>query len=117
MSYKVWKASITEYRVQNTITKEIVIAENLTLTNCRLKVSLKRFKQAKANSFQNSQDPMDYFAWIECEKVKVNKKNLLPNKVFYNPFKSGFFRNRETLKRVTTAKKMIINGNTLSYEQ
>ncbi len=117
MSYKVWKASINEYRVQDMTTKEIVVAEHLTLTNCRLKVSLRRFREAKANSFQNSGDPMDYFAWIECEKVKINKKNLLPNKVFYNPFKNSFFRNRETLRRITTAKKMIINGNTLSYEQ
>lgn len=117
MSYKVWKASVTEYRVQNTTTKEIIVAENLTLTNCHLKVSLKRFKEAKINSFQNSGNTTDYFAWIECDNIKINKRNLLPNKVFYNPFKSSFFRNRETLKRITTVKKMIINGNTLSYEK
>lgn len=115
--YRVWKASITEYRVQNMTTKEIVVAENLTLTNCRFKVSLRRLREAKAKSFQNSGNPMDYFAWIECDAVKIAKRNLLPNKVFYNPFRGCFFRNRETLKRVSTAKKIIINGNTLSYEQ
>lgn len=115
MNYRIWKASITEYRVQNLETKEVLILSNFVALGCELKVNLKQYYDAKKQCFVNSGNPFDYFAWIEAKEIKPAEADKA-NKVFYNPFKSPFFRDRESNDIITFSNKITINGNTLSYE-
>jgi hypothetical protein len=114
MRFKIWKASITEYRIQDTVTGEIKVLENFTAVGCELKVNLNLYNQAEQNCFANSGNPFDYFAWIEAVTIAPAEKEPV-KKVFYNPFKSMFFRDRETLEQKHFANKIVFNGNTLSY--
>ncbi len=115
MSFIIWKASITEYRIQNQDTKEVQVLENFTAVNCKLRVNLKQYYDAKKLGFANSGNPFDFFAWIEAEAIRPAEVDLTA-KVFYNPFKSPFFRDRESGKVKQKAIKIVINQNTLSYE-
>ncbi len=115
MSFRIWKASITEYRIKNMITNEVKVMENFTAVGCELKVNLKQYYEAKKVGFVNSGNPFDYFAWIEAVTVAPAEAEL-PNKVYYNPFKSPFFRDRESGKVKQRTNKIVFNQNTLSYE-
>lgn len=112
--YKIWKASVNEYRVQNTITNEVKVLSNFVALNCEFKVNLKQYHEAKKVSFADSGNPFDYFAWIEAESISGAEVET-ENKVFYNPFKSPFFKDRQSGKVKHVASKIIINQNLLSY--
>ena len=114
--YKVWKASVDEYRVLNTLTGRVEVLKNFTILGCSFKVDINLYNSALERNFANSGDDNDYFAWIECKRIIRNNKNKLVSKVFYNPFKSSFFRDRTSLEIKSFADKVEINGNTLSYE-
>lgn len=116
--YKIWKASIDTYRVLDTMTGQTRTTENLVAVGCDLLVSCKAYLQAKANNFANSGRADDYFAWIAADKVVDNKERVLyPKRVFYNPFKSRFFRNRETNQIILSAKIITTKGNLLTYHE
>ena len=111
----IWKASVTEYRVRNSETNEVQILENFTAVDCEFKVDVKQYELAKKNNFQNSGDANDFFAWIEAVTI-ARTETALDKKVFYNPFKSCNFVDRVTNDCLTSASKVVIEGNTLSYE-
>lgn len=114
--YKVWKAGINSYRILDTSTGETKVADNIVMVGCKLMVNCKGYLKAKVNNFVNSGNPFDYFAWIEADKVVDNKEVVLyPKQVFYNPFKSRFFRNRETNTIIVAAEVITTKGNLLTY--
>lgn len=113
--YKVWKASIKEYRVLNTLTGEVQILERFTALNCALKVDINLYNIAKSNNFANSGNENDYFAWIECNEILKFNNEVATNNVFYNLFKSEFFKDRVSNKTVSNCQFIEINGNTLNY--
>lgn len=113
--YIIWKASIEEYRVKNTLTNEIKVLKSFTLIDCSFKVDINLYQKAKDNNFVNSGNPNDFFAWIEAKGIKEGGKPLKRN-VFYNPFKSAYFKDRSTNERKDFTKRININGNLLSYE-
>lgn len=115
MSFRIWKASITEYRIKNMITNEVKVLTNFTAVGCELKVNLKQYYDAKKIGFVNSGNPFDFFAWIEAEAILPAEVDLV-SKVYYNPFKSPFFRDRESGKVKQKVNRIVINQNTLSYE-
>lgn len=115
--YKVWKAGINYYRILDTLTGETRVHDNIVMVGCKLMVNCKEYLKAKANNFVNSGNPFDYFAWIEADKVVDNKEVILyPRRVFYNPFKSRFFRNRETNNIIVAAEVITTKGNLLTYK-
>jgi hypothetical protein len=116
MSYKIWKASIEEYRIKDMATNEVRVLKDFTLLGCKFKVNLKLYNEAKKNNFENSGNPFDFFAWIEADEVLTIVEPLLNDKVFYNPFKGAFFKDRESGKQTSVVSKLVIKGNTLSYE-
>lgn len=113
--FKIWKASVTEYRIKDNFTNEVKVLDKFTLVGCEFKVNLKQYHEAKQINFENSGNPFDFFAWIEADTYSKIEEEL-PKKVFYNPFRSPFFRDRESSKVKQFATKIVINGNTLSYE-
>lgn len=115
MKYIIWKASITEYRVLNTITGKMQILDRFTAVNCTLNVNVFKYERAKENNFANSGDPNDYFAWIEASEVLPFNNEVAKNNVFYNPFKASTFRDRATEQTIDRANFIEINLNTLNY--
>lgn len=113
--FKVWKASITEYRIKDNLTNEVKVLDKFTLVGCEFKVNLKQYHEAKQINFENSGNPFDFFAWIEADEIKQFEVEPI-DKVYYNPFKSPFFRDRESSKVKQFATKVVINQNVLSYE-
>ena len=114
--YIIWKASINEYRVKDVSTGEVQVLENFTAINCTFWVNIEQYERAKQVSFANSGDDNDYFACIHASNVTIEDHVPLESKVFYNPFKSEWFRDRATEQKILSVKKLVINGNTLSYE-
>lgn len=117
--YIIWKASIENYRVLNTLTGEIKIIKDFIAKDCEFKVNINGFNTARLKNFENSGKPNDYFAYIVAKKVlKMPRLGLFKRKmqpVFYNPFKSAYFRNRITGERVDFCNTIRITGNTLAY--
>lgn len=115
MKYIIWKSSINEYRVKNTLTGKVSILENFSLQNCKFKVDINKYNEAESVCFKNSGKPDDYFAWIEAEQIIVKLDSPRNNIVFYNPFKSSNFTDRNTGEIVNEASYVVIKGNKLTY--
>jgi hypothetical protein len=115
MKYIIWKASITEYRVLNTVTGEMQILDRFTAVNCTFNVNVFKYERAKETSFANSGNPNDYFAWIECQAILPFNNEIAKQNVFYNPFKASTFRDRVTEQTINKANFIEINLNTLAY--
>lgn len=123
--YHVYKASITEYRVLNTLTGEFeeTAAKGLTIRNPRFVCDQTGFEKAETNAFQNSGDPLDYFAYIECDELPLITGNIDPEliikcnfkQVKFNPFKFSYFFDNETLTPINEAATCMISGNFLAY--
>lgn len=114
--YVIWKASINEYRVQDISTGKVQVLENFIALNCSFWVNLKQYECSKERNFANSGDENDYFACIHASNITIEDHKPLESKVFYNPFKSEWFRDRATEEKILSVKTLVINGNTLSYE-
>jgi len=116
MRYKIWKASINEYRVLDTKTNEVTVHENLLMIDCRFKVDQKAYERAKLKDFKDTGKDNDYFAWIEAEQVHVDRNFVHYSKiVYYNPFKHAMFRDRGSKQVLTKVQEVVTTGNLLSY--
>lgn len=114
--YKIWKASINAYRVLDTQTGETFVLSNLTLMGVVFKVDVKGYFKAANKKFADSGDPNDYFAWMEADSFSLNNQAVLyPSRVFYNPFKSFWFKDRATSQEISSASLVTTVGNILSY--
>lgn len=113
--YLIWKANINDYRVLNTKTNVVEVLTHFTMLNCSFRVDINAYNKAKASNFANSGKENDYFAWIECSKVIKHKPKMVKSTVFYNPFKSAYFKLRDSFERTDFAKKIVVNANTLGY--
>lgn len=120
----VYKSSINTYRILNRKTGQFLSenAENIVLKNAKPLVNLRKYEDAKANGFQNSGDKKDFFAYLLCESFEVKKEpNVfqgIQNRLFYNPFKSKWFRDKNTnhvFRPYHTFKFIFIQGNELRY--
>lgn len=117
MRYRIWKASIEEYRIQEVATGEVRILKNFSLNGVKFCVDVNGFLKAKQREFKNTGDAFDYFAWMEASDVveESGENAPLANTVFYNPFKHMFFRDRTTEKCLANAQKVRVRGNFLTY--
>jgi hypothetical protein len=114
--YRVWKKSITEYNVLDTVTGELFTITNFELHGCRFRVDVDKYHLARALDFKNTGDTFDYFAWIEAKEFKQSYTGIdTESVVFYNPFKNIYFRDRVTEKIVTHASVVRVSGNYLEY--
>lgn len=113
--YKIWKASITEYRVLDTWTGEVTVMDTFTAVNCTFRTDEIKYDEARNKNFVNSGDPNDYFAWIECTSILPFNNEVAEKRVFYNPFKGNNFNDRETMNPVLSAHYVEIKQNLLSY--
>ena len=115
--YIIWKASIHEYRVQDTQTNEITITGNVTAINCSFHVDIEGYNKAQKRDFKDSGREQDYFAWIEADMVFDNTQyyHTFKDKVWYNPFLHSQFRDRITEAVVTKASVVCTIGNILTY--
>lgn len=124
MSYRVYKSGIYTYRVWDASTGIFVVdeAKNLVLHNVTPRVDTERYRAAHKNRFQNSGDPLDYFAWLECEKFELKQEQevfrRIQNVLFYNPFKHHLFRDKNTAQEFMRCHRfghVLIEGNELRY--
>ena len=124
MSYKIYKASIDTYRVMESSTGVLVAndVKNLVLTNVTARVDLMKYFDAQSKGFRNSGDPLDFFAWLECDSFEIKSEpnvfHRIPGVMFYNPFKSAYFRDRNTGKNLHRGQVfpfVLIEGNSLRY--
>lgn len=95
MVYKIWKHSITHYKVLNTMTNEVTILDKMYLQNVKFVVNKTKYNEAKLKDFKNSGNPFDFFAHMETNTI-LPYMNDLKNSVYYNPFKHHLFRDRKT---------------------
>lgn len=115
MAYRIWKASINEYRIEDTTTGKRIVLEEFALVNCRFMVDEQSYVNAALHEFKNSGKEDDYFAWIEAENVLVKQYPEQNKVVFYNPFKDMYFRDRGTGENLYEAKLVVVKGNKLTY--
>jgi len=117
MRYKIWKATKSTYRVLDTKTGLTSEVEKFFTSNAIFHVDIDRYIKSEAGEFEDTGQPDDYFAWIETNDIGVKDEvHLFPEKVYYNPFLNPFFRNRKTNRIIHIARVLIVDGNTLSYE-
>lgn len=122
-NFEVFKANLTEYRVKDLKTGIITnVGENLILHNVYAKTDLAAYEIARKNNFKNSGIESDYFACLVCERYEIKQEPNLFHRIkdciFFNPFKSAWFMDRETGARFrpyTKLKFVLIQGNTLKY--
>lgn len=115
--FKVWKASVTEYRIFDTLTQTTTVKSNVVMVNASFCVDKNKYYQAKTEDFKNSGDESDYFAWIEAEEVVDNSISLrYNNQVYYNPLVNRNFRDRITKEKVKVASYVATVGNLLTYK-
>lgn len=124
MRYRVYKSSIDTYRVWDAQTGQFVTdsAQFLVLKNARPMVDIKRYEHAKTLGFANSGDPLDYFAWLECDGFEIKREpqvfQRISNVLFYNPFKHHLFRDKSTgivFGKFSRFDHVLIEGNQLRY--
>lgn len=113
--YKIWKKSIEEYHVLDTVTNELKVMVNFILWNATFHVDKYKYELAQDNNFKNSGDTHDYFAWIEADKVMEGEFIKYSDHVWYNPFKHTHFRDRETEEVVDESSSVVVYGNLLTY--
>lgn len=115
--YKIWKRDVTNYWVQKP-NGELESHSNLLLFNCRLMVDIQKYDVARQNNFVNSNDPFDYFAWIEASSMVYNPHNslwLFDKELYYNPHKSTYFKDRDSESILKKADFISTVGNILYY--
>lgn len=124
MRYRVYKSGIDTYRVWDAQTGQFVTdsAQFLVLKNARPMVDVNRYEHAKSLQFANSGDPLDYFAWLECDSFEIKRGPQVFQRVshvlFYNPFKHHLFRDRSTGQAFGRSHRfghVLIEGNQLRY--
>lgn len=114
--YKIWKASIEEYRVLDTKTNKTKVMTEFAAFRCTFKVDLNKYDEAKAKDFKNSGVEDDYFAHIEAENiVETPIIGYCDRPVWYNPFLHTHFRDRLTKDVVNSVGILEVKGNTLKY--
>tara|TARA_R110000787_G_scaffold192103_2_gene303649 strand:+ start:3921 stop:4310 length:390 start_codon:yes stop_codon:yes gene_type:complete len=118
--YRVYKKSITEYRVEAQFGNGWVSCvngnpENLMLTGCELHVC----EEGRKSLLNSKADGIDapVFAWIVCEGWEVIPAHRPHNKdrVFFNPYRVDKFVDRATENPVNSCDEIIVHGNILSY--
>ena len=97
-------------------------AQFLVLKNARPMVHVGKYMEAKKSDFKNSGDPLDYFAWLECDSFELKREpevfHRLTDVLCYNPFKHHLFRDRATGNTFLSAYRfpyIFIEGNQLRY--
>lgn len=124
--YKIWKHDMDSYWVERLsrngkgdyIANKLEKHSNLLLLNCRFIVDHRKYDAAKQVGFNNSGDPQDYFAWIEALNVIPNPGNkewIFDNKLYFNPHKSLYFKDRDSDEILLQADFVSTVGNILYY--
>lgn len=117
MRYRIWKATESTCRVLDTKTGLKSEVEKFFTSNAVFHVNITGYIKSEADEFKDTGKPDDYFAWIETDDIiVVAEAHLLPDKVYYNPFLNPFFRDRRSNRIIHMARVLIVDGNTLSYE-
>ena len=114
--YRIWKKSIQEYRVADQNGNIVYEGKNILAKNPKFIVDGDGYLKAKKRNFANTDNPFDYFAYIECEDFTINPSAPVVgyNKnIFFNPFKAPFFQERRTGREILEAISCFINGNRL----
>jgi hypothetical protein len=113
--FRIYKADIDTYRVLDTLTDRLIpqVGRYITVNEPVFRVDDEKYQKASLTNFQNSGDPMDYFAWIECDSFSWGVLYQAPYQIKFNPFKSNKFRLVPDLFWVTEAKVCTILGNDL----
>lgn len=119
--YRIYKASIHTYRVFDTIEEKIISPEEgyryLSLEEPEFKVDPKKFAKASRSNFVNSNDPMDFFAWVETDSFSVGIDFVCATRIKFNPFKgSKFFTvdyNGQKDRDIDSALYLSVMGNEL----
>lgn len=120
----VFKSSLDTYRILNRFTGQFITedAKNIVLKNAKPIVNLRKYEDAKLNNFDNSGDKKDFFAYLLCESFEIKQEpnvfQRIKNRLYFNPFKSKWFRDKNTnevFRPYHTFKFVFIEGNELRY--